>query len=57
MVRRNLVLALLCLTVLAPIVLYTDRLSAASKPSCECPKVRERGKDGVFLGGRWGSDE
>ncbi|CAL9210883.1 unnamed protein product [Musa hybrid cultivar] len=33
MVRRNLVLALLCLTVLAPIVLYMDRLSAASKPS------------------------
>ncbi|RZR88994.1 hypothetical protein BHM03_00016683 [Ensete ventricosum] len=49
MVRRNLVLALLCLTVLAPIVLYTDRLSAASNPSCECPIVRERGKDGVFF--------
>ncbi|URD97112.1 Glycosyl transferase family 8 [Musa troglodytarum] len=33
MTRRRLVLALLCLTVLSPIVLYTDRLSASSNPS------------------------
>ncbi|WOL19205.1 putative galacturonosyltransferase 4 [Canna indica] len=33
MVRRKFVLVLLCLTVLSPIVLYTDRLSTASNPS------------------------
>ncbi|KAJ8512743.1 hypothetical protein OPV22_003177 [Ensete ventricosum] len=33
MTRRRLVLALLCLTVLSPIVLYTDRLSSSSNPS------------------------
>lgn len=54
MTRRRLVLALLCLTVLSPIFLYTDRLSASSNPSCECPNLRGQGEGSNFLGGKWG---
>ncbi|XP_074567305.1 putative galacturonosyltransferase 4 [Curcuma longa] len=49
--KRKLVLALLCVTVLSPIVLYTDRLSLVSNPSSNI----EVGDEGSNL--RFGTSE